>query len=397
MKDESVRYVKISEMVKDKYCNVYGAIVGWLECRESRGSDFVMTLDLIDDSTVNKLSVKVFSRTKIFAEGFCVGDIVRVRNLKLYDVNKAITDHKNEIEIVHTCLSSLETADARTRELMHTFSARKHEFVREKLVSEVRDNQYFDFCGELVDKQMERHNLVVLRFVDYTSNPQVSGDAQGFYPSSMVLVVKAWGSFAQLAEGCEIGECYRVKNLRIDGIGDLLVANLSESRKGNIIKISRNTTFCRCLELRKRMHNERSFQTVTDAPVRMMKYRLSRIKDVCYSGIHRVRIQIKRYTPFNGIELLRCRGCDVAMRGNQFKCLCEQPMVEKMKLLKLLVYDRSGEAVVVCRNQVVECLFDAKNIDYLNGVLFDGIIASVLNIDRMSFNLIDAGFCDTLV
>lgn len=377
-------YVKIEEMAMNVYCNIYGVVVDWLECRESRGSDFVMTLDLIDESTRTRLSVKVFSRKKIFAQGFCIGDVVRIGCVKLYDADRAITDHRNDIEIMHNSSSPAAAVDARTQELVDFFEARKNEFARERLVSELESHQYFDFCGELVDRQIERNNLVILRLVDYSANGNVRSAMQGMYPASMVLMVKAWGLFAQTAAECEVGKLYKIKNLKMDAIADTLVASLSESRKGSIVAIARNSPAGQSLEGRKRRYEEDQIdRTVPNPPDRMHKHLLVQIKDLA-PGVHRIQMQILQHAPFEAAEFVRCRKCDAVKKGaGELSCGCSEPDAECIRALKLLVCDRSGQAVVVCRNRLVGIAGTSPE------TVLNGVVLSVQNGDRTTHHLVD--------
>lgn len=386
-------YVKIGSMVMNEYCSIYGVVVDWLECKESRGSDFVMTLDLVDESVADKLSVKIFSRRRIFAEGFCVGDVVRIQHLKLYGAGKAITDHRNCIEIVYSHVGACDPEDLRVRELVSFFRTNKNRVTKERTVSEIWENQYFDFCGELIDKHVERHNLVVMKLIDYTHNHRIGEcETQDAYPNDMVLVVRAWGEFAQVAGGCEIGGFYKIRNLRTDGIEACLSANLSESSRGRIVRIRRNTTFGNYLESRRRTHGwgSMSARGVVEMPARMLGYRLARIRDLDVPGVYRVHVQVKQHTPFRGLWLVRCKTCStVWKKTSMFRCKCEDAETEDMKLLKLLVSDGSGEIVIVCKNTMAEHILDGESPRYLSGTFFDCVVICTKNMGKTTYHMID--------
>ncbi|CAD26625.1 hypothetical protein [Encephalitozoon cuniculi GB-M1] len=386
---------KISDMTGDKYYTIYGVVVDWLEWKRCRGRDFMMTLDVTDEC-MKKLSVKIFSPTKIFSEGFCVGEVVRIGRLRLYDTCKAVVDRSNDVEVVFTPHTSLSSGiSPRIQQLVELFRQKRKSLVKEREISEVEEGQYFDFNGELIDKQRERSNLILLRFVDYSINQNVQGQGSSEdYSKDMVLTVKAWGRFATEADKCEIGGWYRVRNLKGDEVGYRLYASLSESSKGSISEIGRNTTLGRYLGMKKNRYlrglasRERAIEAVDG----MVKQSIVEIKSILSPGIYRIRVHIKRYAPFVGMEAVVCKACGSEHKEIDDVCGCSRPEMKRVKALKLLLWDGSSELVAVCRNKLAEHILDRKSNEYLNGKMFDCIILSVREGFGMVHHLVDLGF-----
>ncbi|KAG5859722.1 hypothetical protein KMI_05g09060 [Encephalitozoon hellem] len=392
--DDGREGVMISDMEKNRYHTIYGVVVDWLEWRRCRGKDFMMTLDVIDES-MKKLSVKIFSPKKTFSKGFCVGDVVRIGNLKLYDEFRAVTDRKNNVEVVFTPYGCLDdTISERVRQLVEFFHQNRKGFVKEREVSEIEEGKYFNFSGELVDKQRERTNLVLLKFVDFGKNKlQGLGGAEE-YPKDMVLIVKTWGRFANEAEKCEIGGRYRIRNLKADEVGHCIYASLSESSKGSIAEIGEGTTLWKHLESKKKgyMWGSACNQMEIRTPERIARYSLVNIKSICGPGMYRVRAWIKRYGPQEGMVIFFCRACGLEDGGINGKCKCSSPEIERVKVLRLLLWDGEEEIIVVCRNRLAEHILDEKSRKQLGNRMLDCIVLSIKSNLEVVHHLIDSDF-----
>lgn len=354
-----------------------------------------MTLDLIDEC-MKKLSVKIFSPKKIFSKGFCVGEVVKIRNLRIYDACRAVTDRSNDIEVIFTPYESPSDVIAPfPKRLMEFFNQNREIFVKERKISEIEEGRYFDFNGELIDKQKERCNLILLRFVDYSRNKRVQGqDTTENYPKDMVLIVKAWGCFAMEAEKCEIGGWYRLRNLKADEVGYRLYASLSESSKGSISNIGRDTTLGKYFQTKKDKYMEGFAlrQGGMKVPDGIARYRLTEIKDILLPGVYRIRVCIKRYMPSGGMEVFFCKTCGSEDRGVDGDCKCSIPEIKKIKVVKLLLWDGKQEIIAVCRNKLVEHIFIKENDGYLSRRMFDCMILNVRGVEGMVYHLIDLGF-----
>ncbi|AFN83039.1 hypothetical protein EROM_051080 [Encephalitozoon romaleae SJ-2008] len=393
--DNGEESTMISDMERNRYHTIYGVIVDWLEWKRCKGRDFMMTLDVIDES-MKKLSVKVFSPKKIFSEGFCVGEVVRIGNIKLYDGFRAVTDRNNDVEVVFTPYKHLNgTVSPRAQQLMEFFQKNRKNLVKEREISEIEEGKYFDFNGELIDKQRERTNLVLLRLVDFSRNKLVQGyGGSSKYPKEMVLIVKAWGRFANEAEKCEIGGWYRIRNLKADEVGHNLYASLSESSKGSIIEMEKETTLGRYLGSKKDGYT-RGFvckEMNIETPKRMEKYSLGSIKSIDRPGVYRVRGWIKRYGPPGGMEVFLCRVCGSEDARIDGRCRCNGLETKGIKVLRLLLWDGEEEMVVICRNRLAEYVLDEESREQLGNRMFDCIILSVISKLGMIHHLIDSDF-----
>lgn len=388
---------RISELTRDKYHTIYGVVVDWLEWRQCKGTDFMMTLDLIDEC-MTRLSVKIFSPTKIFPKGFCVGDVVRVGSVKLYGNHKALTDRGNDVRVMSTPSALLGAVPGlRVRRLAEFYRHNRKKFVKEREVSEIEGGQYFDFNGELIDKQRERSNLLLLRLVDYSANGEVKDLGRaGDYPSSMVLVIKAWGCFAAEADRCEIGGWYRIRNLKADEVGHSLSASLSESSRGGISEIGEGTVLGKSLAARRDKY-QRGFiarQTDVETPRRMERYALADVRSTTMPGVYRVRVQIKRYVPLGGTEVSVCKTCGTGGGDISGACRCCGSWTPRVKALKLLIWDGSEEIVAVCRNRLAEHMLSKENDKYLNGKMFDCVILAMAGPRGVIHHIVDLGFLE---
>ncbi|KAM0672391.1 hypothetical protein CWI42_011470 [Ordospora colligata] len=387
---EDIEYKFILQMEYGVYCSMYGVVVGWTSSKKSKGSDYVMTIDVVDEE-MQRLSVRIFSHTEIFAESLYVGDVVKIRNVKLYTQGKAIMGKRNEIDVVYRQGKQAGEFPSRSvMNLVNVFERSRRRFVKQRMISEIECGHRFDFCGELSDKRREMHNLVILEFIDY-SHGACSLDMCK-HMSCMVLVIKAWGEFSDRSEQCEIGSYYLIKNLKADEVGELAVASLSESSNGEIVKIRKHSPIWQDLELRRNEYQRKvvfgcngGSELQPDVPIHMNDENRYSINP----GVYRIKAQIRRCALFTNNTISICKSCGMIEESTAEKQMrtCMNHNVEQIRIARVIIWDGYTEIKVVCRGSIAERIID-NEIRGIKGQVYECVILNVEENNRVVSHLI---------
>jgi len=392
MEDDAggMEYKSVLQMEHRVYCSIYGVVIGWTSGKRSRGSDYVMTVDVADED-MQKLSVRIFSRTEMFAEGLCVGDVIRIRNVKLYAEGKAIVGKKNEVDVVYRrSRQADEDPGQNVMNLVDAFEKCRRGFVKQRMISEIEAGHRFDFCGELSDKRREMHNLVILQFVDY-SHEACSRDVCR-HTNCMVLVVKAWGEFSHAAEQCEIGSYYLIKNLKADEVGEFAVASLSESSNGNISKIDKQAPAGLDIEYRRNEYQRkvvfgcnRGSERQSDALMRMS----SGNECVSKPGVHIIKAQIRICALLTNNTISVCKNCGAVEESTVEKQMqsCMNHNVEQVRIARVIAWNGYVEIKAVCRGSIAEKMIGNATLG-IKGQVYECVILNVEENNRLVSHII---------
>ncbi|KAF7683371.1 hypothetical protein TCON_1419 [Astathelohania contejeani] len=358
--------VPIAMMRPQVYHHVYGVIVDWLDPIKSRGTDFVTTIDIIDPSTPNSLTVKMFTRRLDFNRQYSIGDIVNIKKIKLISRRISITDHNNEVEILsregEEISTNLPMAIQKYIYLLRKYYLdNKYKYIRIKQISELEGKEYCDVCGMIIGKQIETNNLVILKLVDYTINDKIKVDNNfNEYPNNMVLIIKLWGKHVKLGLECNINEYYRIKNIRLDELNATMIGYISDSQSARVMKLNENHPTVKKIKALKIKFENKNMSTNNIAhfntPEHFKNLELVEVKDIREDNRFRkvrMRIAIKMHTPFQGMIYYKCTDCQKIYRTNYLKEDCN---LKEEKILKLLVYDKTGECILICKNQLVDLI-----------------------------------------
>lgn len=417
-------YILISEMPMNVYCNIYGIVSALLPPIKSKGTDFVTTVRLFDESGC--VDVKMFTKTDIFKDFFELGDVVRIRRVKLFAENKAILSGKG-VEVLDNLgaepknrqkknLTAVEKI--RVGELGEFYKSAKfckrsnstdksNSIGKYKGLCKIRDleeGDFFDFQGFLINIKKENDVLSILTFIDYTTNDFISPRVSyGQYYNDMILYVRVWDQNAPKVLNLEEKTFYLVKHLKVKDITNVIRSDLLNYKEYFVKKIEPNNLGSDTLYLKKEF--ERSMQISSSLiesqyskymPDIYHKLSLSYLTDI-QEGINKVKIKILGHRPFRGIKIRFCMHCkkiinfcEYQIETGQKTCpLCNsRNMVFEQFVANLMVTDNTENIFVLVKNNLLEKILDDVNI--IRKTPFFALILSVKKNGKLFHHLLDA-------
>lgn len=396
-KDVFQSFTKLKDLEKGKYVNVLGIVVGWYEPKQSQGSDFMCTVDIVDETVSEKVRVRIFTKEKAFEEGFMLGDILEIYSIKMVEPGLCLAGKHIKIRTVYSESHNTEDVcvdSSCVSTLVSHYMTIRNRFTRFKSIEELESGMFCDLVGQAVHVQIESADLVIVTIVDYTCNTKVQdGKDIMEYRNGMVVFVKAWETYARAAKELAAGDVVLFKNLKISSIADTITGCMSASRSGGITKLLSNHPLRKAFCVRKRrfeekMENER--RSIA-SPSRFTPFDLNAISSLDGEGVYRIRGYIKYTIPLRPKAVYRCMSCNVA-RITPFSGCCESSELFEEKICRMLLCDMSGSTVVVCKNRVLESLFADCNQKFVRYSYFDALLLRCSTSVGMINHMIDASF-----
>lgn len=260
------RMSTLGDLSPTSYIDVYAVVLSCKPPIETRGTDFLFTLEIADETRRADLRVFIatlkdfekfvpegqaspgldYRQEHNFSKAFQPGDIILARSVKLgHDDGTALIHRACNI----TRLWSVGAADraqggaeaSRQRDyLVIQFlsqfyisrSAEKRLSRKGKVIAELENDMYFNVVGKVV--YIEHGYMTTVCITDYTHNLLVPRTWRGKYETSMLLYIKIYGKHAEKARYIKIGDVCLFENVRINQINDYLVSHMSESKDGSI-------------------------------------------------------------------------------------------------------------------------------------------------------------------
>lgn len=241
----------ISDLRKDKYNDIIAACTRSKSLIQTKGTDYVFSLDLIDFS--GAIELKVFTTQEEFQsfiddttskEPFSSGDILLIRNVKM--------SNRDSVALIYKpCLiSKIKNSDdlsdpsifvqrAIAKILNEKF---RQNFISKNIISkknlqikDLKDHCFFNILGKVLSCDYDINPSI--KITDFTSNPNIS-DSSSNFPNSMILVIKLFGQHSYLVDRITVGGYFYFSNIRCKSFSPFIVAFMHDSLEGDIISVS---------------------------------------------------------------------------------------------------------------------------------------------------------------
>lgn len=292
------------EISKDNFClladldtyeynNSYACVVSVWPLYKTKGTDYVFTLKLADNSGESTVKIFISSINNLkkfmkeeefnkdtdysdinnFNRIFKGGDIVLVKNIKKIKEKSVCLIHKSSCIYKIKNINEIKENDSKIKSInesikeKHTDSFKSdEEFIIKELedfyienyfnkktlkVEEIQKSCYFNIIGEIIYINEEDIFEKTICILDYTSNSHVISEFRGNYPLNMLLYIKLYKK--NFEDNIKIGQICHFKNLRIDTIRDCLLAYVGENTDYKIDLMQTGNEVEKLLE-RKRMY-----------------------------------------------------------------------------------------------------------------------------------------------
>lgn len=391
-------FTKMKDIEKGKKYNIIGIVVDWYEPRKSRGSDFVTTINVIDDTVEEKVKIRIFSKEKTFEKGFFPGDIIEIFCVKALESNLCISSQCFDLRLLYSEYGHQDDTFFAEKEpvksLLSYYSVAKDKFSRLKDISEMKNQNYCDFVGEVLAVQIESENLVILTATDYTGSKEIEEKIPVMgLKNTMIVFIKAWGIYARYVKDYRAGDIVLFKNLKINIQNGIIVGNLSESIHCYINKVLEINPLLKIFLRKKKsfLNNMEDKRRDIPVPQRFQLFSLTNVSELKGSGFYRIRVYIKYTIPFSPQILYRCSACNIARIFPLKNCRSTCQMFEE-KICKAVVCDQTGSLVVICKNNILESIFLDKNKIFLRHNYFESILARFSTTVGMVNHIVDASF-----
>ncbi|ELQ74481.1 putative Nucleic acid-binding, OB-fold, Nucleic acid-binding, OB-fold-like protein [Trachipleistophora hominis] len=393
----------IFKNIKDLKINEYASIIvlvkGHLEPTKSKGTDYVTTVDVIDELG-DALDIKIFTKTPRFANFFHESDIIRIPSVKLIGKGKAVTGHGSNMEVLAhlneegTRVFVTESEKAKINKLREYTVNHQVSCAWPLLkIKDIKEYCSFSLVGMLISIREETPSLTVLLMVDYTASPLIKNIVKNArFCNDMTLYIKVWGNRQEKNFGeLRIGKVYRIRKIRTDKLGMTLEARISETFFEPLIPLDeKSPEYQTIIEAKKKFYGDddstKTQNVETKIPEKYELFSLCKITDIKAAGVYRIRVKILLHYPFLPIEAIICRKCNfIQSEDYNFKCTtsCKRLLgctPIKEKILKIQVKDASGFICIVLKNKLVEKFIQLEenlrkeNLDcivlYKNGIFF---------------------------
>ncbi|KAG0439451.1 Protection of telomeres protein 1 [Dictyocoela muelleri] len=419
-------YIMINEMQIGVYCNLYGVVVNYLQPIKSKGTDFVSTVSLVDQSGF--VDIKIFRRNDVLKDFFLYGDVVRMRRVKLIKDKRAILSgmnfevlgnfnnnpkrmlKKNLVEFEKSIIEKLKEFYLSSRFCLNSTSTEQVKesvnvkFNRKKRIKDLKLGDYFDFYGYLVNIKKENEELTILNFVDYTANNFISPRVTyGNFYNDMILNVRVWQQHASKVLEIEENAAYFVKNLKVSKISNAIVADLSDHRPFFVQKVKPENLEGEILNLKKEFERtQRISSSLIEAqyskhiPQIYYQLKLTQLYEI-KEGINKVKIKIIGHRPFKGITIKICMFCKKIINLNEYNmvisldecpnCNSKNKVYDQF-VANLMVTDNTENIIVMSKNRLLEKILSDINI--IRKTHFFALILSIKKNGILYHHLIDA-------
>lgn len=368
----------INDVKRNEYTSIIVIIIGCLEPMRSRGTDYVTTVDVLDEYG-NVLDIKIFTETPKYARFFRKNDIIRITHVKRISERVAITGRDSNIEVLAHVSEvgyktfTTETEKKKIHRLRNYYAANGPESkIPLWKIEDIKEHSTFAFKGLLAALHRESNNLTVMSMIDYTINPHVKVFTESAnINTDMILYVKIWGN-CKGTDKLEVGKMYHIKKLKTKKLGIIMEAIVSESYFTPPLLINTDDEDYKTVMLAKenffnsRRHKD---QQMHMAPLGHNIFEVWQISEIKNPGVFRIIVDIFLHYPFEPATVRVCHKCKSVSSEdvNLIDCPpCKNlpsctPITEKF--CKLQVRDSTAIACIVLKNKLVDVFFqDERNL-----------------------------------
>lgn len=365
-------FTKIADLGPTGYYNIKCSIIKIYDWISTKSTDYVMTLQVKDDSIDSHIFIKIFSPSKIFINYFYVNRIYMIYNIKKFKDSFYILSKENKIEEcldeVSSCKDYSNSKRNGEKQSCESFkqnnsfnnkfhlnkdfiSTSKKEKFKTREIKDLSGTEYIKFTGKLIEIQEESNNLVILSFIDYTVNDNIENLNKGIYDNNMVIFVKVWDKLSEMAKKLEIKNIYTLENVKIQIKPDVICGTLSDTALSKIYKsdssliIERENNFLnKCIDF---------------SCDHYKNMKITNINDIKEPGFYKIKVFILNHFPADGKILFLCKICKIINEEVNFDCNCKNEKINVFTV-KFSVKDESGQNILVCVNKIAKKMLALK-------------------------------------
>lgn len=341
-------YTMLVDLTKEKYSSVCAVLIKAYPPIKSKGTDYLFTLLIGDESAVIELKIFVSSpksayqmiigmpsKTEIeFEELYNPGDIFMIPNIKLAPRTGVALLHKS----VQLCkignangntLCKTKTTNKLAYQVVKYFSIsytkivekRKKKKVKLK-IEELTEGRYFNIIAKLLYTEIGIPTILCVS--DFTNNKRMPDLKRGKYKLGMLLYIKAYGEHATKVQKLINGEVYVFENIKLATFQGCITAYMSEGTFITIYKAQNEEEIEELAEREKKYEEMNVVSKKIDEPIVKTKdkrikeddrLRKCKIADIGPVGMYVIRARIKICMHkgnlygiiADGIDILWCR------------------------------------------------------------------------------------------
>lgn len=258
-------YSMVKELSVSTYKDIFGVVLSSMPLCATRGTDYLFTLEIIDESAKVELKIFIGSINEIekfvcpeetsefdadldytkkgnFEKIFKTGDILLLRNIKLMRNGNMALIHKScVIKKMWSCNKDINEIDKNIKDYMviknlydfylDNHCVKRHDKKRRR-IEELEENIYFDIVCRIL--YVDHGYMVNVCVTDYTHSKLVPRIFKGIYELSTLLYIRLYGKYADMGRLLKVGDTCIFRNVRINTVGDCLLSHISESKTGSI-------------------------------------------------------------------------------------------------------------------------------------------------------------------
>lgn len=389
------KYTKLKDLRPGQDINVYGYIVRYSGPFKTRGTDWCMSLTIIDDScprfeqgAAHAIPIQLFHPDPSrFPKITNVGDVIQLRHIRV----QRYKDTLQGLSMRYTAFTvfskgpngdwTAEPAHALTVEEQQTVEAvylgsttmdsdaaikkpstpylvydSQDPINKVKTISEAQAGIFADYIVQvykLVSAASGRTNILV---TDYTENDNIYWDIEDDdiqYMRKRLMFVTFWDKYATFASTLKEGDVVILKGIKTSTYDDKLAASMHNNEHGSaeerIIKLSNDS-----IEAATIMRRKLSLQKLAATTKELGNIELTvckRVKKVPKRSIASMKAAAMEGTlPFG---LVNARVLDVIQKTPIYKGLYVLEMVlqDDTDTMRVIVYDKDGEEFFGCKAQ----------------------------------------------
>lgn len=251
----------ISEIRKEKYCDVIALCNEYRTLVKTKGTDFLFSLVLNDHT--GTVELKVFTDQAHYnsviesnkGEPFKRGDVLLIRNIKTGGSSTtAVTTKPFSITKLTSCdavpakskdLGFVEWATAQfiienctksstlpilTKKTHPSFGSGKI-----KKISEITDRSFFNIIGKVIHCDSSQGPTISI--TDFTESELIE-PGLGPFPCNMALIIRLFGQHLTHLKKVKVGGYYMFENIRIHTFSNVLEAYMHDNLAGDVIPIT---------------------------------------------------------------------------------------------------------------------------------------------------------------
>lgn len=263
-------YRYISDLRRDRYCDLIAVCTDYRPLVKTRGTDHLFSLSLLDQT--GSVELKVFIDEKSFhemagdaREPFRRGDVLLIRNIKQgFSEHIAVISKPCLIHKIPDSAGSTESrgdpgqggmldvsfAEGAIAQFLRGCYASSSLFAPSKMrsIRDLSDRSFFNILGKVL--HCEYDQVPAVSITDFTASPLVER-GYGAFPNNMVLVIRLFGQHSSLLKRVAVGRYCLFANIRMHSFGTVLEAYMHDSLPGDAIPVDSE---CELREVKAREH-----------------------------------------------------------------------------------------------------------------------------------------------